>query len=79
MSETTKQEVVDLLENFKDYVNSDGVEDPWFTLDEINQQFAWDDIPHNVLRRWLKELVAEGNVESRRVKVFWREWRWLKS
>ena len=75
--EVTKSEVVDLLENFKGYVNPDGVEDPWFTLDEINQQFVWDNIPHRTLRQWLKELVAEGTVEVRRVKVFWREYRWL--
>ena len=44
--ETTKQDVEVLLENFDDYVNPAGDEDPWFTLDEINQQFAWDARSH---------------------------------
>ena len=71
--ETTRQDVEVLLENFDEYVNPAGDEDPWFTLDEINQQFAWDDIPDSQLRVWLTELVAEGKAEVRAGG----EWRWL--
>lgn len=71
--ETTKQDVEVLLENFNDYVNPAGDEDPWFTLDEINQQFAWEDIPDAQLRAWLTELIAEGKVEI----GAGGKWRWL--
>ena len=70
--ETTRQDVEVLLENFDDYVNPEGVENPWFTLDEINQQFAWEDITEPQLRAWLTELIAEGKVEGHKGK-----WRWL--
>ena len=69
---TTKQDVQVLLENFDDYVNPAGDENPWFTLDEINQQFAWDDIPDSVLEGWLSLMVDAGKVENQEGK-----WRWL--
>ncbi len=72
--ETTRQDVEVLLENFDDYVNPASDEDPWFTLDEINQQFAWEDIPDAQLRGWLTELIAEGKVE---VRFGGGKWRWL--
>ena len=71
--ETTKQDVEVLLENFDDYVNPAGDENPWFTLDEINQQFAWEDIPDEQLRVWLTELIAESKVEI----GVGGKWRWL--
>lgn len=75
--ETSKDDVAALLANFVDYVNPDGETDPWFTLDEINQQFAWDDISEEVLRTWLKELAADGHVESGlRTDGRW-VWRWV--
>lgn len=64
MAETTKAHIEALLENFSDYVNPDGVEDPWFTVAEINQQFAWDDIPEDTLTDWLDELIFEGSVTT---------------
>lgn len=70
--ETTKQDVEVLLKNFDDYVNPEGVENPWFTLDEINQQFAWEDIPDSVLEGWLSLMVDAGKVENQEGK-----WRWL--
>lgn len=70
--ETTRQDVEVLLENFDDYVNPAGKADPWFTLNEINQQFAWEDIPDVELRAWLIELVAEGKVEA----LVGGKWRW---
>ncbi len=72
MMETTKQDVEVLLENFDDYVNPAGDENPWFTLDEINQQFAWKDIPDSVLEGWLSLMVDAGKVENQEGK-----WRWL--
>ncbi len=70
---TERGDVEVLLANFADYRNPDGEEDPWFTLDEINQQFAWEDIPDEQLRVWLTELIAEGKVEI----GAGGEWRWL--
>ncbi len=61
---TTEEDVAILLENFTNYHNTMGVEDPWFTLDEINQQFAWTDIPHDKLRDWLDKLIFEGRVDT---------------
>ena len=73
MATTTERKDVEvLLANFADYVNPAGEEDPWFTLDEINQQFAWEDIPDVVLEVYLSELVMSGKVEEREGK-----WRWL--
>ncbi len=63
MSATEQQDVETLLANFADYVNPAGDENPWFTLDEINQQFAWDDIPDDVLEGWLSLMVEAGKVE----------------
>ena len=71
--ETERADVEVLLSNFTDYVNPAGDADPWFTLDEINQQFAWEDIPDSTLRDWLSALVTERKVETRDGK----EWRWL--
>ncbi len=69
--ETTIEDVATLLENFVDYVNPDGDEAPWFTIDEINQQFAWEDIPEATLSDWLSELLRAGNA------VFYGgRWRW---
>ena len=74
MADTTERRDVEvLLANFADYVNPAGDEDPWFTLDEINQQFAWEDIPDAQLKVWLAELMAEGKVEARDGEG----WRWL--
>ncbi len=73
--ETTKQDVEVLLENFDDYVNPAGEENPWFTLDEINQQFAWEDIPDATLVEWLTELVTENKVQVR--ELHGGEYRWL--
>ncbi len=75
--ETTKQDIEVLLENFDDYVNPAGDENPWFTLDEINQQFAWEDIPENVLNGWLSDLLDAGKVEGRLPTPGATEWRWL--
>ncbi len=73
MVDTTRRDVEVLLANFADYRNPEGEEDPWFTLDEINQQFAWEDIPDGHLKLWLSELIAEGKVEARDGEG----WRWL--
>ena len=73
MSATERKDVEVLLANFADYVNPAGDEDPWFTLDEINQQFAWEDIPDSTLEKWLSDLVTAGKVEVRRGGA----WRWL--
>ncbi len=74
MADTTERKDVEaLLTNFADYRNPEGEEDPWFTLDEINQQFAWEDIPDTQLKVWLAELMAEGKVEARDGEG----WRWL--
>ncbi len=74
MADTTERRDVEvLLTNFADYRNPEGEEDPWFTLDEINQQFAWEDIPDAQLKTWLAELMAEGKVEARDGEG----WRWL--
>ena len=74
MADTTERGDVEvLLANFADYRNPEGQEDPWFTLDQINQQFAWEDIPDEQLRVWLTELVAEGKVEA----LIGGKWRWL--
>ncbi len=70
---TERKDVEVLLANFADYRNPAGDEDPWFTLDEINQQFAWEDIPDAQLKVWLAELMAEGKVEARDGEG----WRWL--
>ena len=77
MPETTKEHVEILLENFSDYVNPDGIEDPWFTLAEINQQFAWEDIPEDTLEEWLAELSEEGKVGIQTNDQGELEWRWL--
>ncbi len=60
---TTKEDVATLLENFANYVNPKGELDPWFTLAEINQQFAWDDVPNETLVAWLLGMQREGLVE----------------
>ncbi len=70
-TETTREDVAQLLENFVDYVNPDGDEDPWFTLVEINQQFAWEDIPEGTLADWIAELIRAGQVEQRANEVRW--------
>ena len=80
--ETTLDDVAVLLETFADYVNPNGDKDPWFTLVEINQQFAWEDIPEITLADWLSELVRAGKVAQRagsrpRGKTASSEWRWL--
>jgi hypothetical protein len=73
MADTTERRDVEvLLANFADYRNPEGEEDPWFTLDEINQQFAWDDIPEATLVGWLSALVVANKVE-----VDGGKWRWL--
>ena len=69
---TTREDVETLLSNFADYVNPGEVRDPWFTLAEINQQFAWEDVPVMVLRVWLDDLVTEGKVQ-----FDGEVWRWL--
>ncbi|KKL12140.1 hypothetical protein LCGC14_2538780 [marine sediment metagenome] len=69
--ETTPEDVAHLLENFDDYVNPAGDEDPWFTLAEINQQFAWEDIPEGTLADWIAELIRAGQVEQRANEVRW--------
>lgn len=60
MKELTTQDIADLLENFSDYINPDGEHDPWFTIAEVNQQFAWDDVPRQELTEMLDALVARG-------------------
>ena len=62
--QTTKEDVATLLENFSDYINPSGEEDPWFTLDEINRQFAWEDIPNDTLTGWLEEMIKDGQVAT---------------
>lgn len=74
--QTTKQDVADLLENFQGYVNPDGVSDPWFTLTEINQQFAWDDIPDDTLKEWLGDLFMDGHIEVE-LQQDGEAYRWL--
>ncbi len=69
--QTTKEDVAVLLENFDDYVNPAGEEDPWFTYVEINQQFAWEDIPESVLDGWVSDLVIAGKAEVIEGKVRW--------
>lgn len=63
MPSTTRDDVEVLLENFKDYVNPEGKHAPWFTLKQINQQFAWEDIPEDTLRVWLSDLVRGRKVD----------------
>lgn len=70
---TERKDVEVLLANFADYRNPEGEEDPWFTLDEINQQFAWEDIPDEQLSAWLMQLKTDGKVEER----LGGSWRWL--
>lgn len=72
-TQTTKEDVATLLENFVDYENPDGKFDPWFTLNEINQQFAWVDIDSQTLFSWLDELEAEGKVQH-----VGEKWRWVQ-
>ena len=74
--QTTKQDVSDLIENFAGYVNPDGVHDPWFEITEINQQFAWDDVPLDTLETWLGELVEEGKVLTQQNSDGRQEWAW---
>lgn len=74
--QTTKQDVSDLIENFAGYVNPDGIHDPWFEITEINQQFAWDDVPLDTLEIWLGELVEEGKVLTRQNPDGRQEWAW---
>lgn len=74
--ETTREDVATLLENFKEYVNPAGDEDPGFTLAEINQQFAWEDIPHVILREWLTDLSLAGLVQKFEGDEE-PEWRWV--
>lgn len=76
MSTTERQDIEVLLANFADYVNPAGDEDPWFTLDEINQQFAWEDIAASTLKEWLSDLAIAGKVALRDEREE-REWRWL--
>ena len=73
---TTKSDVATLLETFADYVNPAGEEDPWFTLAEINQQFAWDDIPTKELTSWLDEMVNSGLARTEKQDGE-RVWAWL--
>lgn len=78
--QTTKEEVADLLENFVGYINPEGKLDPWFSLSEINRQFAWDDVYEPVLVGWLEELVGAGKVEASEEEAEEGEgkvWRWL--
>ena len=70
--ETTREDVAHLLENFADYVNPDGEEDAWFTLAEINLQFAWDDIPQATLADWVSDLIRAGKVVQKT-----NEFRWV--
>ena len=74
--QTTRQDVEALLANFDDYVNPAGVENPWFTLDEINQQFAWEDIPDATLVEWLTELALVGKVQVDILPEDRRKYRW---
>src|SRR5690606_36847068 len=75
---TTKADVEHLLEYFASYINPNQEFDPWFTLAEINQQFAWEDIPEDTLVGWLNEMSQEGKVEVRPGKTREEtEWRWL--
>jgi len=73
---TGKQDVSDLLENFAPYVNPAGEHDPWFEVTEINQQFAWDDVPLDTLETWLGELVEEGKALTRQNPDGRQEWAW---
>lgn len=75
MITTTKADVAILLETFADYVNPDGAHDPWFTLAEVNQQFAWDDIPDAELTEWLDALVTDGKAVSE-IQDDERVWAW---
>ena len=70
-----KQDIADLLENFATYVNPSGDHDPWFTVDQINQQFAWNDVPEDRLLGWLDDLVHGGVVELDPAP---RRWRWRR-
>ena len=71
--QTTPQDVAALLENFADYTNPAGDVDPWFTLGEINQQFAWDDISEPILREWLSKMANVVTTVQDGEDV----WRWL--
>lgn len=80
---TSEEDVATLLENFFDYYSPPGAggePDPWFSLEEINQQFAWTNIPEDELTRWLDKLEAQGKVESSTEHAEEGEgkvWRWL--
>ena len=77
--ETTREDVAHLLETFADYINPAGYNDPWFTLAEINQQFAWENVPETTLLVWLSELVDAGRVTRKgdRRHIKGPEWRWV--
>lgn len=75
--QTTKEDVATLLENFSDYVNPQKEFDPWFRVSEINQQFAWDDVPEDTLIKWLEEMLDEGLVAVRTDGEGETEYRWL--
>lgn len=77
---TTEEDIATLLANFFNYYNPAGQEDPWFSLAEINRQFAWADISDEELTGWLDKLVAEGKVEASTEHADEGEgtvWRWL--
>ena len=75
-TKTTKEDVEFLLWSFRDYHSPDGTFDPWFTLMEINRQFQWSDIHKVRLRRWLREWVKDGKVETEK-QDDGQVWRWL--
>jgi hypothetical protein len=72
---TTQADVATLLENFRGYVNPLGQFDPWFTLPEVNRQFAWEDVPEEILTIWLDELVRVG-VARTEIQDGERVWAW---
>ena len=75
MTRTTREDIATLLANFEHYVNPAGVHDPWFTLEEINQQFAWKDIGNRRLTRWLNQLVKQDKAATE-IQDRERVWRW---
>ena len=66
------KDLATLLQNFSSYVNPDGKLDPWFSLLEINQHFAEEDVDALKLLAMLEELQRENLV----VLNAYGEWRW---
>lgn len=71
----TREEVADLLSQFSGYLNPMGELDPWFTVEEVKQQFIFD-LEDGDLLTWLDEWEDDGVVETE-VQEGEQVWRWI--